>query len=163
MLMRVISVLVISGLLGALAWCGRGADHDLWKHRVREIYETGFSNGDFSSIDKYYSSNFVAHSPGMEDLEGPEAFRKYLKDGRKAFPDATFMIEEVAVDDGGLAFRWRYQGTQKGAFEGIPATGKKVDMACMSFYRIENDKLVEKHWICDTMGMMQQLGVVPAE
>ncbi len=46
---------------------------------------------------------------------------------------------------------------------GIAATGKQVSFAEVHIVRIANGKAVE-HWgVEDSLGMMQQLGVIPAE
>lgn len=47
---------------------------------------------------------------------------------------------------------------------GMPATGKSVDLQLIDIFRLGGDGLVHEHWgVMDTMAMMQQLGVVPAE
>ncbi len=57
----------------------------------------------------------------------------------------------------------RYTGTNRGAFSGMPATGKSVDVQLVDILRLGDDGLVHEHWgVLDLMTMMQQLGVVPA-
>jgi predicted ester cyclase len=52
-------------------------------------------------------------------------------------------------------------GTQTGELFGIPATGKQFTMTAIALHRIANGKIVE-HWSeKSTLGMMQQLGVIP--
>ena len=46
---------------------------------------------------------------------------------------------------------------------GMPATGKTVDVQLIDMFTFGDDGLVREHWgVIDLMGMMQQLGVVPA-
>ncbi len=50
----------------------------------------------------------------------------------------------------------------KGEFMGIAPTGKQVTVGMIEILRIAGGKMVE-HWqVVDSLGMMQQLGVVPA-
>ena len=54
------------------------------------------------------------------------------------------------------------RGTHTGEFQGIPPTGKQVTMGGISINRFAEGKLAE-HWSqFDSLGLMQQLGVVPA-
>ena len=56
----------------------------------------------------------------------------------------------------------RITGTHQGEFNGIPATGNKVNVSGISIWKIVDGKNVEEWEILDTMAMMQQLGVIPA-
>ena len=60
-----------------------------------------------------------------------------------------------------VAYRWTLTGTHKGEFEGIPPTNKKVTVWAISISRIAGGKIVEDWSRVDTLGLMQQLGVVP--
>ncbi|HEX9076539.1 MAG TPA: ester cyclase, partial [Anaerolineae bacterium] len=50
----------------------------------------------------------------------------------------------------------------KGAFQGIPPTGKEVSVTGIEIYRIVNGKFVEQWVEADTLGLMQALGALPA-
>ena len=45
-----------------------------------------------------------------------------------------------------------------GDYLGIPASGKRVKIRYMDFWRIENDKLVENWVLIDLLGFLEQLG-----
>jgi predicted ester cyclase len=58
--------------------------------------------------------------------------------------------------------RVRLTGTHQGAFMGVPATGKHVDLQLIDIMRMGDDGLAHEHWgVMDTLAMMQQLGAVP--
>ena len=60
-----------------------------------------------------------------------------------------------------LATRKTFRGTPDGPFMGIPPSGRSVSMSLMDIVRITEGRVVE-HWsVGDTLGMMQQLGVIP--
>jgi hypothetical protein len=54
------------------------------------------------------------------------------------------------------------RGTQTGAFQGIPATGKAVATSAIAIYRMASTKVVEQWLEYDMLGLLQQLGVIPA-
>ena len=45
---------------------------------------------------------------------------------------------------------------------GIPATGKQISFGGINLFRSENGKVVEDWVYRDTVGMMRQLGALPA-
>jgi predicted ester cyclase len=59
--------------------------------------------------------------------------------------------------------RWTINGSFTGAsFFGAPSNGKKFSVSGISMYRIANGRIVE-HWgEMDTLGLMQQLGMIRA-
>jgi predicted ester cyclase len=81
---------------------------------------------------------------------------------RNAFPDFKATIDDIVAESDKVVIRMTWSGTHKGEFMGIPATGKRVSFGVIDIMRIAGGKLVE-HWgQTDTMGMMQQLGAIPA-
>jgi hypothetical protein len=60
-----------------------------------------------------------------------------------------------------VVVHFTFRGTHKGVFAGIPPTGKQVEMKGVQIARLVNEQIVEDWVIRDTMGLMQQLGVIP--
>jgi predicted ester cyclase len=59
--------------------------------------------------------------------------------------------------------RWRMRGIHRGEFRGIAPTGKKLDVTGIGIFRFsEEGKVVESWDNFDQLGMMRQLGVIPA-
>ena len=56
----------------------------------------------------------------------------------------------------------RLAGTHEGKFTGVAPTGKQVTMAGVDIFRIAGGKIVELWNQEDVLGMMQQIGAVPA-
>jgi steroid delta-isomerase-like uncharacterized protein len=114
------------------------------------------------NLDKFIAADIV-------DPELPPGFPAG-RDGMKAFPGMflnafpdTNMVAEDQIAEGDLVVtRWVATGTHKGELMGIPATGKKITVEGIDIHRISGGKSVE-HWLqFDQMGMIQQLGVIPA-
>jgi len=61
-----------------------------------------------------------------------------------------------------VTVRFTFTGTQQGALMGIPPTGKLVRVTAILIARLVNGKFVEGWITFDALGMLQQLGLVPA-
>ena len=71
--------------------------------------------------------------------------------------------EDVIASGDKVVARVRCTGTNTGDFMGMPATGKSVDVEAIDIIRFGDDGLAYEHWgVFDAMGMMQQLGAIPA-
>jgi predicted ester cyclase len=85
-------------------------------------------------------------------------FRMY----RGAFPDLRMDVEDIVASGDKAVARVRATGTNKGAFMGMPATGKSMDVQLIDIMLFGADGLVREHWgVLDALAMMQQLGVIP--
>jgi steroid delta-isomerase-like uncharacterized protein len=132
------------------------------KASVRKAYETGNQGNPSLFVDTFIDPNQVDHSapPGMPG--GIEGARQFAAMFWTAFPDLHFTVEDMIAEGDKVVARITLSGTQQGAFMGIPPTGKHVTITGIDINRIAGGKSVE-HWFeMDMLGMMQQLGVIPA-
>lgn len=98
--------------------------------------------------------------PGMQaTIEG---MKQMLPAFRVAFPDLRVTLGELIAEGDKVAYRLTWTGTQTGEFMGIPATGKRVTVTETHIDQIANGKLVRHAGDTDQLGLLQQLGVVPA-
>jgi predicted ester cyclase len=80
----------------------------------------------------------------------------------EAFPHYELIPEDMLAEGDKVAVRATLKGTHSGEFFGVAPTGKDVSMPLMLIYRIGDGKIVE-HWMnADLLGLMQQLGAIPA-
>jgi steroid delta-isomerase-like uncharacterized protein len=129
---------------------------------TRRLYEL-ISAGDVDGFGELVAGDFVEHeeAPGLAPTkEGViEFFRMY----RAGFPDLRMEAEDVLPSGDKVVVRARVTGTHEGDFMGIPPTGKSVNVQLIDILRFADDGLVHEHWgVFDALGMMVQLGVVPA-
>ena len=87
---------------------------------------------------------------------------QYIRGMFSAFPDAKFAIDDIIAEGDKVVYRSRWSGTHKGDLLGIPPTGKIVTVTGVEIVRITGGKFIEMWPFQDTMGMMQQLGVIPS-
>lgn len=120
------------------------------------------NSGNLAAIDEVFAPGYVNRNPFPGTTADREGVKQSLTQFRAAFPDFRYTIEdEISVGDK-LVHRLSARGTQKGEFQGTPATGKKAAWSEIHIVRLLNGKVVE-HWgIEDQLGMMQQLGLAPA-
>ena len=133
------------------------------KALYRRFVDEVFNHGNMSVVDEVVAPDFVEHEelpPGMpNDREGVRHLTTMM---RSAFPDFKATIHDIIAEGDKVAVRMTWTGTQQGEFMGIPPTGKSVSIGVFDIVRVAGGKLVE-HWgQMDNMGMMQQLGVIPA-
>jgi predicted ester cyclase len=81
---------------------------------------------------------------------------------RAAFPDGSMTIEDMIAEGDKVVTRKSYRGTHQGEFLSIPPTGRQIRVGLIDIMRIVDGKVVE-HWnVGDDLGMLQQLGALPA-
>ncbi len=129
------------------------------KELVKREWEA-WSKGDFETFKELLAPDYVYFVPSRNtkpmSLEETIELVKML---HNAFPDITFSIEELIAVEDIVISRFIMRGTHEGEFQGIPATGNKVEMSGIMMTRIENGKIVEDKKELDLLGMMQQLGM----
>jgi steroid delta-isomerase-like uncharacterized protein len=79
-----------------------------------------------------------------------------------AFPDGKHAVDNVVAEGDRAVVRCTWTGTQRGAFQGIPASGKTVALATFIEVRVIDGRVAEYRGLFDAMGMMQQIGALPA-
>ena len=70
-------------------------------------------------------------------------------------------IENTVCEGNTVATRGYWTGTNKGSFQGNPATNKTVTVSYCDFWKIENGKCTENWVNMDIAGLMTQLGFLP--
>ena len=116
------------------------------------------NSGHLQELDAVLAPDYVRHDPNplMEDL-GREEYKGAFSRLRKAFPDATWTIDELLADGDRVVGRWTFRGTHNGPFFNIPATGREVTYPVLAIYRIEAGRIAEDWHIFHSIGLWQKL------
>ena len=112
-------------------------------------------------IDELYATDLVYHSSTGRNIRGIKDYKQHVSDMYSAFPDFHFTIDDMVVEGDKVAVRLTATGTHKGEFRGIPPTNKKVTVWEIQIDRVAGGKFVEGWSRYDTLGLMQQLGLIP--
>ncbi|HZR98274.1 MAG TPA: ester cyclase [Chloroflexota bacterium] len=120
-----------------------------------------FNDRDWPAEAAVHAADFVAHVPGAPPLDN-EAWKAFIAAFVAGFPDFRLTIEDVIAAGDRVAVRWVFQGTHQGEFHGVPPAGRPVSVAAMEVNRMADGKVAE-HWVLlDLLGLMQQVGAIPA-
>ncbi len=120
------------------------------------------NGGNFGLLDELLSPNFVERSPQPGVPPTRDGLKQSLKALKTAFPDIHYTIEDAIMSGDQIVHRLSATGTMTGDYMGIPATGKRAAWTEIHIGRGVDGRLTE-HWgVVDQLGMLVQLGVVPA-
>ncbi|CAM5427397.1 ester cyclase [Streptomyces pilosus] len=128
---------------------------------VRRFFDVLTTAEDLSPMAGLVEEHYHDHDPANEqDVIGLDHLRREMDVWRGGF-DFSFRIEDQFAQDDRVCTRWSWEGTHKGDFLGIPATGKKVAMTGTTIFRFgDTGKIVEGWWQYDRLGLMAQLGAL---
>jgi steroid delta-isomerase-like uncharacterized protein len=121
---------------------------------AKRVYEEGLSRGIFTVP---YTDDFVGH--GGSTTFTHEDGMKEAKGWRSAFPDLAVNVDLIVAERDLVAVRWTASGTNTGSGNGIPATGRKVQVSGTAIFRFVDGKIAEEWTSADVRGLMTQLGL----
>jgi steroid delta-isomerase-like uncharacterized protein len=128
------------------------------KELFRKVIEE-FNKRNFDFLMEAYAPDYVYYYPsGNPKPMSREELIAMNKMIRVAFPDLNWSVEDLVAVGDMVVSRNIIRGTHKGTFQGIPATGNKVEFSLMIMCRIRDGKVVEEREDYDTLTIMQQLG-----
>jgi steroid delta-isomerase-like uncharacterized protein len=132
-------------------------------HKALRYFNEAWNQGKLAVIEEIIAPNWFTHDTQtpFPNEKGPKAVTKLLGFYRESFPDVNFVVEDVLEHGDKVITRWTATGTHKAPLMGVPATNKKSVVTGINIDRFENGKIVESWGNWDTLGMLQQLGVVP--
>jgi predicted ester cyclase len=128
----------------------------------RQLFEEPWK-GNFDVIDRYVDASYTGYDPTEPDaVRGPQGFKNQIQQYLTAFPDARLTVDEQFIDGDVVATRWTGRGTHQGDLMGIAPTGRQVTIWGLTIEKYKNGKLVEGWNNWDALGMLQQVGAIPA-
>ncbi len=142
----------------AEAFAGGGDKLGLARRFVDEV-----CNGrKLDAADELFSADHVYHDPGSPWAgQGPAGIKDVIGVYHRGVKDARWDVHAMSETSDTVVMRWTGSGTHTGELLGIPPTNRKVRVDGIWMFRVAGGKIVES-WNCwDTLGMLQQLGVVP--
>lgn len=109
----------------------------------------------------YFHESFVWRgNQGCGIKEGLEAFRNgWQKPLRAAFTDRKYLTERFLADGDWAGCFGHIDALHSGTFMGIPATGKRVRIPYMDFWRVEDGRIADNPVSVDFASVLMQLGV----
>lgn len=128
----------------------------------RRFVEEVINGGDVDLVPELFAEDYVDHSRPPGAPEGLEGVRMIPAMFRGAFSDLHFTIEQMVSEGDVVATRVTGHGTNDGPFMGMEPTGREATWSSLGFFRVADGKIVE-HWgVPDLLGLLTQLGAIPA-
>lgn len=133
------------------------------KALVRRAIDEIWNGRNYALIGEVAAGDVVIYGATPErDIHGPEGIAHFYGALHNAFPDLRFTIEDQIAEGDRVVTRWTATGTHAGEFQGIPPTGSSIKLTGIDIDRIAGDKVVECWPSVDELGLLQQLGALPA-
>src|ERR1700761_2011942 len=123
---------------------------------VRQFIEEVLNQGDIEASGKYFHQDMVEQVPLPGQGPGLDGLKTILRGLRAAFPDMHWKVEEQIAEGDKVLTRFEWTGTHQGAFLGVPATGRPVQVWGMVIDRFEGGKIIDTRILMDTLGLMMQ-------
>ena len=167
-------------LLGLMGWLGlipgreiqqwgdpspvTGAPGDPEKNKaiVMRFAEEVFNQKKLNVVDEIFHPKAISHDPVVSSMEDITLMKQAIAAYITAFPDLHAKKTMLIAEGDKVIGHWIVTGTHQGEFFGIPPTGKKAVWSCINMLRFADGKIAEVWWSYDALGIMQQLGIIPA-
>ena len=127
---------------------------------VRRFFGELLSSDNLALADELLSPGFRFYFAGSPDPMDLESYKGFLAARRGAFPDRSFVVEEMIAEGDKVSARFTMRGTHDGELQGIAPSRKEVTMTGIDMISLSEGKMVEDRVEVDQLGMMQQLGVI---
>jgi predicted ester cyclase len=111
--------------------------------------------------DEILAPNYVNRMTGA-DLA---AFKGFLTGMTSALTDLRFEIDDLVAEGDAVVARWKMEANHTGSLMGESPTGKKVSARGLTYYGLDNGRIVEDDPL-STPDLLQELGIqvpVPAQ
>jgi steroid delta-isomerase-like uncharacterized protein len=129
------------------------------KDIVIELY-AAFDRNEFDIAQSMMSEDFSTDLVGIPDSLDRAGFIKFGREFKQAFPNGCHQFDEIIEEDNKVVTIGKFRGTHLGEFQGLPATGKSIEIEVMHVDRLMDGKIFS-HWgQGNQAGMMKQLGIV---
>lgn len=129
----------------------------------QELNEQLWNQGNFAAIDAYIADECVFQIPMPNLPNGPDGMKLYSHALMDNVSNVQNTMSDVVADGDTLAHRWQATVTHSGPLFGIPATGKELTVTGINLVRFNQEgKVVALYANMDTLGMLQQMGALPA-
>ena len=158
--MRIVTAVINCSFLLAGIACASSLQEQN-KALAKRAFEELLSKGRFELAEQLYAKDFVNH--GLHRNISLEEDQAALKGWHQAFPDLAIVPEKLIAEGDLVTIYWIACGTNTGAGNRLPATGKRAEQAGITIWRIVNGKIKEEWSAFDQLSLMQQLGLLSGQ
>jgi steroid delta-isomerase-like uncharacterized protein len=128
---------------------------------VRRFFEEFCNGGRAELAAELVTDDYVSHGPQAPPADGPDGVRERVAVYQEAL-DGHWELDEVFSAGDRVVARWTGSGTHRGQLMGIDPTDRPISVEALSVFRIADGKIAEEWTVWDALGLLQQVGAVPA-
>lgn len=129
----------------------------------RRLHDEIFAKGELGVADEIFAADARFHGPDWPvGATGPEVIKEDARAYRSAFRIDRLSRDGELAEGDMVCHLWTFTGTHVGDLAGIPPTGRQVTAAGIDVFRCRDRKIVESWQQWDKLGLLQQLGAIPA-
>ena len=133
---------------------------------VRRFFEELWNERKIEIAHEIFAPDCVTHQlqSGSEDvgmLRNAEAIEHHIAGWLAGFEDLRFEIEDMFAEADKVFSRCVAHGTHTGTWFGIRPTGKRISIRMVVIHRIQSGKIAEDWVLVESLGFLQQLGLLP--
>jgi steroid delta-isomerase-like uncharacterized protein len=132
------------------------------KITVRDFIDGLFTKGDLGAVDSYLAEDFINHDPPFGVSADRDGMRTAGAMMRAGFPDWHSELHQLIAEGDLVVERFTAGGTQRGEVMGVAPTGRTVSLPGINIFRLRDGRIVERWGRLDDLGLLRQLGLVPA-
>jgi predicted ester cyclase len=125
---------------------------------VRACFENA-SQGNFEALDEILDPDYVVHP---DEVRGRDGLQEMVEGYRNALSGLRVAIDQQFSEGDYVATRFTISGTHDGDLMGTPPTGTTVSFTGITISRCEGGRILEEWEITDTVGLLRQVGAMPA-
>jgi steroid delta-isomerase-like uncharacterized protein len=129
------------------------------KQKVRKLVEVLEGQGNYALAAALLSADYRGHLP-FGEVDGRDKYLSTTKMLRTAFPDMDVRLTQLVAEDDMVAIRLVVSGTHLGEFQGLPPTGREIQMNGAAFFRLAGGKIVEGWSFANLFALIQELGAI---
>jgi steroid delta-isomerase-like uncharacterized protein len=128
---------------------------------VRRYYDQMCNERKNELAPELFTADHRMHDPQVPAGDGPDGMAATVSAYQQGV-DGHWGVEEIFSTGDRVVVRWTGTGTHVGEMNGIPPTGRTISVDAISIHRMAGGRIAETWEVWDTLGFLQQLGVVPA-
>lgn len=128
---------------------------------ARRFFEELCNGRDAAVADEIVADDYVSHGPHAPAAEGPEGVKARIAVYQDSL-DGFWDVQEIAAAGDRVAVRWIGRGTHNGELMGVEPTGASIAVNAITLFRFADGKIAEEWTVWDALGLLQQIGAVPA-
>lgn len=137
---------------------------------IRRRYKKLFDEGDIAAVAGLLHARYLGHISGFPPIHGQDGYREFLSVLTGGLADRRTEIEDVLVEGDMAGCRVTYRARSTAGVRSTfglstgeeTAAGREIEVDGLVIFRLLGDKILEQWAHNDDLGIMQQLGVIPA-